>query len=53
MQFAEMAEYVLRSDLDGARTAGMEPCGTARNDLQRLNRRAGGGRTASASALAS
>ena len=43
MQLAEMAEHVLRADLDGAAAAGMEPGRPARHDLQRLRRRAGGG----------
>ena len=42
MQLAEMAEHVLRPDLDRAGAAGMEPGGPARHDLQRLHRRAGG-----------
>ena len=41
MQFAEMAEHVLRPDLDRARTAGMKPGRAARHNLQRLRRRAG------------
>ena len=42
MQLAEMAEHVLRPDLDGAAAAGMEPGRPAGHDLQRLHRRAGG-----------
>ncbi len=41
MQFAEMAEHVLRADLDRAGAAGMEPGRPARHHLQRLRRRAG------------
>ena len=54
MQLAEMAEHVLRAELDRAGAAGMEPGRSARHDLQapaparrRLRARA------SASALAS
>ena len=43
MQFAEMAEHVLRADLDGAAAAGMEPGRPAGHHLHRLRRRAGGG----------
>ena len=43
MQLAEIAEHVLRADLDGAGTAGMQPARAAGHDLQRLHRRAGGG----------
>src|SRR5215831_11979524 len=43
MQLAEMAEHVLRPDLDRARAARMEPGWRARYGLQRLHRRAGGG----------
>ena len=43
MQFAEVAEHVLRADLDRAGAAGMEPGRPAGHDLQRLRRRAGGG----------
>ena len=43
VDFAEMADNVLRSDLDRAGAAGMKPGGTAGHDLQRLYRRAGGG----------
>ena len=43
MQLAEMAEHVLRADLDRAAAAGMEPGRAARHDLQRLRRRAGRG----------
>ena len=42
MQLAEMAEHILRADLDGAAAAGMEPGRPARHHLQRLHRRAGG-----------
>ena len=42
MQFAEIAQHVLRPDLDGAGTARMQPARAARHDLQRLHRRAGG-----------
>ena len=54
MQFAEMAEHILRPDLDRAGAAGMKPGRPAGHDLQRLHRRAGA-RPAprSASALAS
>ena len=41
MQFAEMAEHVLRPDLDRAAAAGMKPRRAAGHDLQRLRRRAG------------
>ena len=43
MQLAEMTEDVLRTDLDGAGSSGMQPAGTAGHDLQRLHRRPGGG----------
>ena len=43
MQLAEMAEHVLRPDLDRAGAAGMKPGRPAGHDLQRLRRRAGGG----------
>ncbi len=43
MQFAEMTEHVLRADLDRAAAAGMKPGRTARHDLHRRHRRAGGG----------
>ena len=43
MQLAEMAEHVLRADLDGAGAAGMEPGRPAGHDLHRLRRRAGRG----------
>ena len=43
MQLAEIAEHVLRADLDRAAAAGMEPGRAARHDLQRLRRRAGRG----------
>ena len=41
MQLAEMAEHVLRADLDRAGAAGMKPGRAAGHDLQRLRRRAG------------
>ena len=37
-----MTEHVLRTDLDGAATAGVEPGRPAGHHLQRLHRRAGG-----------
>ena len=43
MQFAEMAEHILRPDLDGAGAAGMKPGRSAGHDLQRLHRRTGCG----------
>src|SRR5215467_9906593 len=43
MQFAEMAEHILRPDLDRAGAAGMKPRRSAGRGLQRLHRRAGGG----------
>ena len=43
MQFAEIAEDVLRPDLDRAGTSRMQPACAARHDLQRLHRRAGRG----------
>ena len=46
MQFAEMAEHVLRPDLDRAGAAGMKPGRPARHHLQRLRRRAGRGQHA-------
>src|SRR6202007_3282697 len=41
MQFAEMAEHVLRPDLDRARAAWMKPGRPARYNLHSLRRRAG------------
>src|SRR5450631_1052058 len=35
MQFAEITQYVLRTDLDGAGTSGMQPARSARHHLQR------------------
>ena len=41
MQLAEIAEHVLRADLDRAGTSRMQPGRAAGHDLQRLHRRAG------------
>ncbi len=41
MQLAEIAEHVLRADLDRARATGMQPSRSARHDLQRPHRGAG------------
>src|SRR5581483_11940079 len=43
VHFAEMAEHVLRPDLDRAAAPRVEPSGSAGNHLQRLQRRAGCG----------
>ena len=43
MQFAKVAENILRTDLDGAAAAGMKPGRATGHDLQGLHRRAGRG----------
>jgi len=43
MQLAEIAENVLRADLDRSGTPGMQPAWSTRHDLQRLTRGACGG----------
>src|SRR5262249_13764613 len=43
MQLAEMAEHILRADLDGAGASGVKPRWRSRNDLRRLYWLAGGG----------
>ena len=42
MQLAEISQHILRPNLDGAGTSGMQPTCAAGHDLQRLHRRAGG-----------